>query len=116
MSVELKRAKVSLPVETGVASVLVLVSIWLARTFPGFRTGDNVSVILSSGAEVAIVAAGMTLVIATGGIDISRLNPTRIATPAHQEDRLRAELSKETRCPSNNTHEQLPWPRLLLGR
>jgi ribose/xylose/arabinose/galactoside ABC-type transport system permease subunit len=71
MSGEKKRRPITLPVETGVAAVLIIASIWLARTFPGFRTGDNLSVILSSGAEVAIVAAGMTLVIATGGIDIS---------------------------------------------
>lgn len=59
------------PAETGAAVVLVIATLWLARTFPGFRTGDNLSVILSSGAEIAIIAAGMTLVIATGGIDIS---------------------------------------------
>lgn len=71
MSVEQRGRHLNLPVETGVAAVLVLAAFWLARTFPGFRTGANLSVILSSGAEVAIVAAGMTLVIATGGIDIS---------------------------------------------
>jgi ribose/xylose/arabinose/galactoside ABC-type transport system permease subunit len=59
------------PAETGVAVVLALLSLWLARTFPDFRTGANFSVILTSIAEIGIVAAGMTLVIATGGIDIS---------------------------------------------
>jgi len=59
------------PAETGVAVVLTLLSLWLARTFPDFRTGANFSVILTSIAEIGIVAAGMTLVIATGGIDIS---------------------------------------------
>jgi len=59
------------PPETGVAVVLLLISSWLAVHFPDFRTWDNLSAILKSAAEVAIVAAGMTLVIATGGIDIS---------------------------------------------
>lgn len=66
-----RQRKQDLPVESGVAVVLFLIVAWLSWRFPGFRTGANGSVILSSGAEVAIVAAGMTLVIATGGIDIS---------------------------------------------
>ena len=65
------RRRITLPVETGVAAVLMLLVLWLARTFPDFRTGANASVILTSVAEIGIVAAGMTLVIATGGIDIS---------------------------------------------
>jgi ribose/xylose/arabinose/galactoside ABC-type transport system permease subunit len=60
-----------LPVETGALTALLLISGWLAIRFPDFRTPANMDVILSSGAEIAIVAAGMTLVIATGGIDIS---------------------------------------------
>lgn len=59
------------PAETGVVAVLLAACVWLAILFPEFRTGANASVILSSGAEIAIVSAGMTLVIATGGIDIS---------------------------------------------
>lgn len=65
------RRRYALPVETGVAVVLLLLTLWLARAFPDFRTGANASVILTSVAEIGIVAAGMTLVIATGGIDIS---------------------------------------------
>jgi len=65
------RRQVTLPVETGVAIVLLALSLWLARAFPDFRTGANAAVILTSVAEIGIVAAGMTLVIATGGIDIS---------------------------------------------
>lgn len=65
------RRRRNLPVETGVASVLLALTVWLAFVFPNFRTGANVAVILSQMAEVAIVAAGMTLVISTGGIDIS---------------------------------------------
>jgi ribose/xylose/arabinose/galactoside ABC-type transport system permease subunit len=44
---------------------------WLSWRFPDFRTGANGAVILSRVAEIGIVAAGMTLVIGTGGIDIS---------------------------------------------
>jgi ribose/xylose/arabinose/galactoside ABC-type transport system permease subunit len=71
LSVESPSRRFTLPVETGVAAVLLLLVLWLARTFPDFRTGANASVILTSVAEIGIVAAGMTLVIATGGIDIS---------------------------------------------
>lgn len=60
-----------LPVELGVAVVLVLLSISLSIRFPDFGSGANISVILGSLAEIAIIAAGMTLVMATGGIDIS---------------------------------------------
>jgi ribose/xylose/arabinose/galactoside ABC-type transport system permease subunit len=66
-----RKSKIAWPVETGVAVVLILLTLWFAWTFPDFRTGANASVILSGAAELAIVAAGMTLVIATGGIDIS---------------------------------------------
>ena len=60
-----------LPVETGVIALLVVISLWLARTFPSFHTGANISDIFSNCSETGIVAAAMTLVIATGGIDIS---------------------------------------------
>ncbi len=61
----------SLPPEAGVAVVLMLAFAGLSAAYPDFRTGANVSVILSGASEVAILAAGMTLVIATGGIDVS---------------------------------------------
>jgi ribose/xylose/arabinose/galactoside ABC-type transport system permease subunit len=60
-----------LPVETGVTVVLLSATLWLSMHFPQFRELNNLSVILSATAEIAILAAGMTLVIATGGIDIS---------------------------------------------
>lgn len=63
--------RIELPVETAVATVLVLILVWLASAFPDFRTGQNFYAILTSGAEIALIAAGMTMVIATGGIDIS---------------------------------------------
>jgi ribose/xylose/arabinose/galactoside ABC-type transport system permease subunit len=60
-----------LPAETGVSVVLVLSVIWLSTNLPNFRTQANAWAILSSASEIAIVAGAMTLVIATGGIDIS---------------------------------------------
>ncbi len=60
-----------LPVETGVIALLVVISLWLAWTFPSFNTCANISDIFSNCSETGIVAAAMTLVIATGGIDIS---------------------------------------------
>ncbi len=67
-----RKARRALPVETGVAIVLLILVVWLSVVFPDkFKTGGNASVILSQVAEVGIIAAGMTLVIATGGIDIS---------------------------------------------
>jgi ribose/xylose/arabinose/galactoside ABC-type transport system permease subunit len=65
-----KRAR-ALPVELGAAAVLAVAVAWMAGVSPDFRTGQNLYVILSGAAEIAIVSAGMTLVIATGGIDIS---------------------------------------------
>lgn len=61
----------TLPVETGVALVVVVAFLWLASVFPSLRSYNGLSVVLSNSAEIAILAAGMTLVIATGGIDIS---------------------------------------------
>ena len=63
--------KLRWPVETGVVVVLALVTAWLALTFPSFRTGSTTYVIVGNASEIAILAAGMTLVIATGGIDVS---------------------------------------------
>lgn len=63
--------KTRLPPETGVAVVVLLCYTWLASFLPSFRTGATASVVLSNSAEIAILASGMTLVIATGGIDVS---------------------------------------------
>ena len=60
-----------LPSETGVIVVFAAAVAWLAFNLPDFRTQSNALAILSSASEIAIVAAAMTLVIATGGIDIS---------------------------------------------
>lgn len=63
--------RLRLPPETGVASVLLAATIWLSLTFPSFRTGASAWVIIGNASEIAILAAGMTLVIASGGIDVS---------------------------------------------
>ena len=63
--------KPRLPVETGVAVILLAASAWLAITFPTFRSGATSYVIIGNASEIAILAAGMTLVIAAGGIDVS---------------------------------------------
>jgi ribose/xylose/arabinose/galactoside ABC-type transport system permease subunit len=60
-----------LPAETGVAAVLCVACVWLAVAFPSFRSGASAWVVIGNASEVAILAAGMTLVIATGGIDVS---------------------------------------------
>lgn len=61
----------SLPTETGVAFVVVAAYTWLAAVFPSLRSGSGIAVVLTNTAEIGILAAGMTLVIATGGIDVS---------------------------------------------
>lgn len=63
--------KRSWPVETGVAAVVVVTYAWLALTVPSLRTGAGLAVVLTNASEIAIISAGMTLVIATGGIDVS---------------------------------------------
>lgn len=67
----MKRFWRRLPAETGVSVVFTVAIFWLSSNLPDFRTQANAWAILSSASEIAIVAAGMTLVIATGGIDIS---------------------------------------------
>jgi len=62
--------KRSWPVETGVAAVVVAAYAWLALTVPSLRTGQGLAVVLTNASEIAIISAGMTLVIATGGIDV----------------------------------------------
>jgi ribose/xylose/arabinose/galactoside ABC-type transport system permease subunit len=63
--------RIRLPAETGVGLVVLAAYVWLALAFPSFRTGATAAVIVGNAAEIAILAAGMTLVIATGGIDVS---------------------------------------------
>ncbi len=60
-----------LPAEIGIAVVLVLVFGYFAVRVPGFASPENLRLLVKQAAQLAVVAAGMTLVIATGGIDIS---------------------------------------------
>lgn len=59
------------PAEIGVAFVLLVVLIFFAWRSPAFRSVENLRLLAKQSAQLAVVAAGMTLVIATGGIDIS---------------------------------------------
>jgi ribose/xylose/arabinose/galactoside ABC-type transport system permease subunit len=59
------------PAETGVAVVLALVLLFFAWRLPDFRSMGNLRLLAKQSAQLAVVSAGMTLVIATGGIDIS---------------------------------------------
>ncbi len=61
----------SLPVEIGVAVVFLLIFAFFGWQRPHFLSADNLLLLLEQAAPLAIVATGMTLVIATGGIDIS---------------------------------------------
>jgi len=63
--------RLRLPAETGVAAVVMLAYLWLAVSFPTFRESAGLAVLLNNAAEIGVIAAGMTLVIATGGIDVS---------------------------------------------
>ncbi|CAJ1003328.1 simple sugar transport system permease protein/ribose transport system permease protein [Brevibacillus aydinogluensis] len=57
--------------EFGIGVILLLLSAALAATSPVFLTADNILDILKGNAVLGILAIGMTLVIITGGIDVS---------------------------------------------
>ncbi|MCL6443497.1 MAG: ABC transporter permease [Alicyclobacillus sp.] len=57
--------------EAPIASILVLLCMVLALRNPGFLSIGNILDILKGGAVLCILAFGMTLVIITGGIDVS---------------------------------------------
>lgn len=61
----------TLPPEFGVAVVLAVVIVFFGWKDPYFRSYDNFRLVAKQSAQLALVGAGMTLVIATGGIDIS---------------------------------------------
>jgi ribose/xylose/arabinose/galactoside ABC-type transport system permease subunit len=60
-----------LPVEFGVAIVLLAAILFFAVQRPDFHSPDNIRLLMKQSAELAVIATGMTLVIATGGIDVS---------------------------------------------
>ncbi|HLK59071.1 MAG TPA: ABC transporter permease [Chthonomonadaceae bacterium] len=64
-------ARRTLPVESGVGVVFVLIFAFFSWRLPHFFSVDNLQLLAEQAAPLAIVAMGMTLVIATGGIDIS---------------------------------------------
>jgi ribose/xylose/arabinose/galactoside ABC-type transport system permease subunit len=61
----------ALPPEFGAAIILTLVIAYFAWRCPDFRTIENFRLLSKQSAQLALLATGMTLVIATGGIDIS---------------------------------------------
>ena len=63
--------RLRLPPEAGVALVLTVVILYFSLRLPDFRSEANLRLLVKQAAELAIVSTGMTLVIATGGIDIS---------------------------------------------
>jgi ribose/xylose/arabinose/galactoside ABC-type transport system permease subunit len=55
----------------GALAVLLVVVVVSLATFPNFRSFDNAATILVAAAPPMLIALGMTLVIITGGIDLS---------------------------------------------
>lgn len=65
------KRRLRFPPEAGVAIVLTVVVLYFSARLPDFRSEANLRLLVKQAAELAIVSTGMTLVIATGGIDIS---------------------------------------------
>src|SRR5579862_4342110 len=55
----------------GAAVVLALVLVTFSLRLPDFRSAENLRLLAKQSTQLALIATGMTLVIATGGIDIS---------------------------------------------
>lgn len=66
-----ERLRFRLPPEAGAALVLTIALLFFSARLPDFRSDANIRLLVKQAAELAIVSTGMTLVIATGGIDIS---------------------------------------------
>ena len=66
-----RSSKLKLPRETGILGALVLMLLVLAIFIPQFRAIGNLTNITRNFSFVGIVALGMTLVVLTGGIDLS---------------------------------------------
>ena len=60
-----------LPAEIGVAVVCLAIFVYFSSQSPAFRSPENMRLLAKQSAQLALVGTGMTLVIATGGIDIS---------------------------------------------
>src|SRR5919201_1623001 len=57
--------------EATIAVVLVVMCTVMSVAYPEFRTLGNVQNVLQAVAQTAIVGVGMTMIIVTGGIDVS---------------------------------------------
>jgi ribose transport system permease protein len=57
--------------EASIVAILLVMATVMSIAYPQFHTVDNVNNILLAVAQVAIVGVGMTMVIVTGGIDVS---------------------------------------------
>ncbi|SDY11222.1 simple sugar transport system permease protein/ribose transport system permease protein [Evansella caseinilytica] len=57
--------------ELGIGAILLLVCIIITLINPVFLTADNLADVLKANAVLGILAVGMTLIIITGGIDVS---------------------------------------------
>jgi len=66
-----RSTKLKLPRETGILGALVQMLLVLAIFIPQFRAIGNLTNIIRNFSFVGIVALGMTLVVLTGGIDLS---------------------------------------------
>src|ERR1700739_4206590 len=66
-----RRRAFRLPREIGILGALILMLLVLAVFIPQFRQLQNIANITTNFSFVGIVAMGMTLVILTGGIDLS---------------------------------------------
>jgi ribose/xylose/arabinose/galactoside ABC-type transport system permease subunit len=65
--------------EYGLLVLLIAIMAWLALTEPAFLTPRNVLRVLRDKAAYGVLAAGMTFVILTGGIDLSVGSATALA-------------------------------------
>lgn len=60
-----------LPDEVGILGILLLVAVVMALLSPQFATLSNVQILMLNGTVVAFLALGQTVVLLTGGIDLS---------------------------------------------
>jgi ribose/xylose/arabinose/galactoside ABC-type transport system permease subunit len=65
------RPRRTLPAEFGVSIVLLATILFFAWQRPDFHSTENIRLLMKQSSELAVIATGMTLVIATGGIDVS---------------------------------------------
>ena len=64
-------SKRRLPAEIGVAVVCAAIFLYFSLQSPTFRSPENLRLLAKQSTQLALLSTGMTLVISTGGIDIS---------------------------------------------